>query len=150
MLLESINSAQDLKKLTPEELPVLASEIRNRIIEVVSSTGGHLASSLGVVELTVALHYCFSAPRDKIVWDVGHQAYAHKIITGRGKVFSTLRQYGGISGFPSKDESDCDPFTSGHSSNAVSLALGLACARDYLPKEEQFKVVAVIGDGSLS
>ncbi len=151
MLLDSINSPQDLKKLAPEQLPELAAEIRQRIIEVVSHTGGHLASSLGAVELIIALHYCLNTPHDKIIFDVGHQAYAHKILTARNKDFSTLRQYQGISGFPSKDESVYDVFTTGHSSTAVSLALGLACARDYnLAKEQYYKVVAVIGDGSLS
>ena len=150
MLLEKINSAQDLKSLSLEQLPGLASEIRERMIEVVSSCGGHLASSLGAVELAIALHYSLDTPQDKIIWEVGHQAYAHKILTGRNKNFSSLRQYGGISGFPSKDESIYDTFTTGHSSNAVSLALGLACARDCLPEEQHFKVVAVIGDGSLS
>jgi 1-deoxy-D-xylulose-5-phosphate synthase len=150
MLLEAINSPQDLKKFTPEQLPALACEIRQRIIEVVSSAGGHLASSLGAVELIIALHYCLDTPRDKIIFDVGHQAYAHKILTGRNKSFSTLRQYQGISGFPSKDESAYDVFTTGHSSNAVSIALGLACARDLLTKEQYFKVAAIIGDGSLS
>lgn len=150
MLLEKINSSQDLKKLSPEELSPLAEEIRQRMIEVVSQTGGHLASSLGAVELIIALHYCLNTPKDKIIFDVGHQAYAHKILTGRNALFPTLRQYQGLSGFPSKDESAYDPFTSGHSSNAVSLALGLACGRDLLPKDEQFKVAAVIGDGALS
>lgn len=150
MFLEKINSPQDLKKLNLEQLGVLSAEIRARLLEVVSVTGGHLASSLGAVELIVALHYTLNTPADKIVFDVGHQAYAHKLITGRNQNFSTLRQYQGLSGFPSKDESVYDPFTSGHSSNAVSLGLGLACARDLLPKSEQFKVVSVIGDGSLS
>ncbi|MDP2940803.1 MAG: 1-deoxy-D-xylulose-5-phosphate synthase [Candidatus Omnitrophota bacterium] len=149
--IENINSPQDLKKLKPEELPVLAQEIRQRIVEAVSRTGGHLASSLGAVELIIALHYCLDSPADKIIFDVGHQAYAHKILTGRNKDFSTLRQYGGISGFPSKDESIYDSFTTGHSSTAVSLALGLACARDYnLSNQPYFRVAAVIGDGSLS
>jgi len=150
MLLESINLPQDLKKLSVEQLPLLALEIRQRIIEVVSSTGGHLASSLGAVEIAIALHYSLNTPQDKIIWDVGHQAYAHKILTGRNRDFTSLRQYQGISGFPSKDESVYDPFTTGHSSTAVSLALGLACARDGLALEQHFKVVAVIGDGSLS
>ena len=150
MLLEKINSPQDLKKLSQEQLPQLAQEIRQRIIEVVSSCGGHLASSLGAVELTVALHYCLDTPGDKIIWDVGHQSYAHKILTGRNKDFIRLRQYQGISGFPCKDECSYDTFTTGHSSTAVSLALGLACGRDYLSLEKHFKVVAVIGDGSLS
>jgi 1-deoxy-D-xylulose-5-phosphate synthase len=131
-------------------LGLLSAEIRQRIIEVVSQTGGHLASSLGAVELIVALHYCLDTPKDKIIFDVGHQAYAHKILTGRNHNFPTLRQYGGLSGFPSRDESAYDPFTCGHSSNAVSLGLGLACARDFLPQAEQFKVACVIGDGSLS
>ncbi|MDI6758206.1 MAG: 1-deoxy-D-xylulose-5-phosphate synthase [Candidatus Omnitrophota bacterium] len=150
MLLEKINNPGDLKKLKEQELPELAREIRQRIIEVVSQTGGHLASSLGAVELIIALHYCLDAPMDKIIFDVGHQAYAHKILTGRNKDFLSLRQYQGISGFPSKDESIYDVFTTGHSSEAVSLALGLAVAKELLPKERQFKVAAVIGDGSLS
>ncbi|KPK98694.1 MAG: 1-deoxy-D-xylulose-5-phosphate synthase [Omnitrophica WOR_2 bacterium SM23_72] len=150
MLLEKIHSPQDLKKLKPDKLPRLAQEIRQRIVEVVASCGGHLASSLGAVELILALHYCLDARRDKIIFDVGHQAYAHKILTGRNKDFYTLRQYQGLSGFPCKEESVCDCFTTGHSSTAVSLALGLACARDFLPRESYFKVVAVIGDGSLS
>lgn len=150
MLLDGINSPQDLRKLKPEELPKLASEIRQRMTEVVASSGGHLASSLGAVELIIALHYCLNTPADKLVFDVGHQAYAHKILTGRNKEFSTLRAYGGISGFPSREESLFDAFTTGHSSSAVSLALGLACARDRLPQNEHFKVAAIIGDGSLS
>lgn len=150
MWLEKIDSPEGLKNLSLEQLPQLASEIRQRIIEVVSSSGGHLASSLGAVELVIALHYCLDTPQDKIIFDVGHQAYAHKILTGRNKNFTTLRQYQGISGFPSKDESVYDTFTTGHSSTAVSLALGLVCARDYLDPKEHFKVVVVIGDGSLS
>jgi len=150
MYLEQINSPQDLKKLTAEQLPLLAEEVRQRIIEVVSCSGGHLASSLGAVELVIALHYCLNAPRDKIVWDVGHQAYAHKILTGRNKQFSTLRQFEGLSGFPSSGESEYDTFISGHSSTAISAGLGLVCSRDYLKPQEQFKVVSVIGDGSLS
>lgn len=150
MLLDGINSPQDLKILSSAQLKVLAGQIRERMIQVVSRNGGHLASSLGAVELVIALHYCLDAPQDKIIFDVGHQAYAHKILTGRNKDFDTLRQYGGVSGFPSKDESVFDPFTTGHSSNAISLASGLVCARDTLPKDKQFKVVAVVGDGSLS
>lgn len=150
MLLEHINTPQDLKKLNLEQLIPLAGEIRQRIIEVVSCTGGHLASSLGVVELAIALHYCLDTPRDKIIWDVGHQSYAHKILTGRNRDFASLRQYQGISGFPAKEESPFDTFTTGHSSTAVSLALGLACAREHLSKEKYFRVAAVIGDGSLS
>jgi 1-deoxy-D-xylulose-5-phosphate synthase len=150
MFLEKINSPLDLKKLSLAQLNSLAEEIRQRLIEIVSQTGGHLASSLGAVELIIALHYCLNTPKDKIIFDVGHQAYAHKLLTGRNLQFPTLRQYQGLSGFPSKDESVYDPFTSGHSSDAVSLGLGLACARDLLPKEERFRVVSVIGDGSLS
>ena len=150
MLLDGINSPQDLKKLKLEELPKLAQEVRQRITEVVADNGGHLASSLGAVELIISLHYCLNLPQDKIVFDVGHQAYAHKILTGRNKEFSTLRTYQGLSGFPSREESVFDVFTTGHSSSAVSLALGLASARDRLSPGEHFKVVAVVGDGSLS
>jgi len=150
MFLEKINSPLDLKQLNLEQLGALSAEIRQRLLEVVSQTGGHLASSLGAVELIVALHYSLDTPKDKIIFDVGHQAYAHKILTGRNSNFSTLRQYQGLSGFPSKDESVYDPFTSGHSSDAVSLGLGLACARDLMPEKEKFRVVCVIGDGSLS
>ncbi len=150
MILDKINSTEDIKKLAPESLFLLAEEVRQRMVEVVSHNGGHLASSLGAVELIIALHFCLNTPRDKIIFDVGHQAYAHKILTGRNKRFDTLRQYGGISGFPCRDESLFDVFTSGHSSSAVSQALGLACARDMLPAQDHFRVVAVIGDGSLS
>ena len=143
MFLESINSPQDLKKLTIYQLNTLCSEIRSRIVEVVSKNGGHLASSLGAIELIVALHYCLNLPRDIIVFDVGHQAYAHKILTGRNSRFASLRRLGGLSGFPSHSESIYDPFTSGHSSDAVSLALGLSIGASS-------KVVALIGDGSLS
>lgn len=149
-MLEKINSPQDLKELKIEELPLLAREVRQRILEVVSANGGHLASSLGAVELAIALHYCLDTPADKIVWDVGHQAYAHKILTGRNNSFATLRQYQGLSGFPSKEESEYDPFITGHSSTAVSLALGIALARDKSIPRKNFKVAAIIGDGSLS
>ncbi len=148
MFLENINSPRDLKKIPIGQLPALAQEIRSLIIDVVSKSGGHLASSLGVVELTIALHYCLNAPQDIIVWDVGHQCYCHKILTGRRKEFSTLRQFKGISGFPLRQESSYDPFSTGHASTAASLALGFAASRDL--KQEQRKVVAVIGDGSLS
>jgi len=148
MLLDNIKQPLDLKKLPASELPFVAHEIRQKIIEVVSQTGGHLASSLGAVEIAIALHYCLNAPEDKIIWDVGHQAYAHKILTGRFKNFDTLRQFGGISGFPTASESEFDTFTTGHASTAVSLALGLATARDLENKKE--KIVAVIGDGSLT
>ena len=139
---------QEIRKLKIDELKELASQIRREIIEVVSQKGGHLASSLGAVELCLALHYVLEAPKDKIVFDVGHQSYAHKIVTGRLKDFKNLRTLGGISGFPSHKESEYDVFSVGHSSNAVSLALGLASAKRL--KREEFKVVAVIGDGSLS
>lgn len=148
MLLDSINSPADLKKLSSPELKALAQEIRQRIIEVVSMCGGHLASSLGAVEIAVALHYCLNSPTDKIVWDVGHQAYAHKILTGRNKDFSTLRQFEGLSGFPCRNESECDPFTMGHSSTAISLGLGLATARDLSGTSE--RIAAVVGDGALT
>ncbi len=150
MFLERINNPRDLKKLSLAKLKKLAQEVRKRIIEVVSQTGGHLASSLGAVDLIVALHYCLDSPGDKIIYDVGHQAYCHKILTGRNKDFQTLRQFQGLGGFPSKDESVYDLFSTGHSSTAVSLALGLVCTQDLLPQEKKFKVVAVIGDGSLS
>jgi len=147
-MLEYINSPKDLKNISIEKLGELAAEIRHRIISVVSKTGGHLASSLGAVELAIALHYCFNAPKDIIIWDVGHQAYAHKLLTGRNKKFNYLRQYGGIAPFPNAIESEYDPFTLGHSSTAVSLALGMAKARDIRKTKE--KIIAVIGDGSLT
>jgi 1-deoxy-D-xylulose-5-phosphate synthase len=147
-LIDKINSPEDLKKIPTEDLSSLASELRERIIDVVSRKGGHLASSLGVVELAIALHYCFDMPRDKIIWDVGHQAYAHKLLTGRAKKFETLRQLGGISGFPRRGESRYDIFTCGHSSTSISVALGLACARDL--KKEAWKSIAVIGDAALA
>jgi 1-deoxy-D-xylulose-5-phosphate synthase len=147
-LLSTIHSPEDLKKVPKEKLPEVASEIREMIVRGVARNGGHLASSLGVVELTLALHYVFSSPRDRLVWDVGHQAYAHKILTGRRSVFPTLRTYGGISGFPRIEESPCDAFGTGHSGTSISAALGLAVARDL--NRENHKIVAVIGDGSLS
>jgi len=143
-----IDSPQDLKKLTIPELTLLAEEVRELILHTVCRTGGHLASSLGVVELTIALHYVFDSPNDKIVWDVGHQCYTHKILTGRRDTFHTLRQHGGISGFTRIAESEHDVFGSGHASNSVSAALGLAAARDF--KKETHDVIAVIGDGSLT
>ncbi len=147
-LLSTISSPADLKKLSFEQLPQVAQEIRETIISTVSKTGGHLAPSLGVVELTLALHYVFDAPRDKIVWDVGHQAYAHKLLTGRQEQFHTLRQYGGISGFPKRAESIYDAFDTGHSSTSISAALGMASARCL--KKERGRVIAVIGDGALT
>jgi len=146
--LEKIRTTADIKKLKKEELTELSGEIRDRIVNVTSVKGGHLASSLGTVELSVALHYCLNSPKDKIVWDVGHQSYAHKLLTGRVKSFDTLREMGGISGFPNAGESEHDPFTCGHSATSISTALGLASARDL--KGEDHKVVAVIGDASLA
>ncbi|MCP4650768.1 MAG: 1-deoxy-D-xylulose-5-phosphate synthase [PVC group bacterium] len=150
-ILNRINSPQDLKKLTTQELEQLAKEIRQLIIDTVSKTGGHLATNLGTIELTLALHYCLDMPKDSIVWDVGHQAYTHKIITGRKDRFSTLRQAGGLSGFPDIKESPIyDLFTVGHSSTSISWALGLACARDIKSEAEPGKVAVVIGDASLA
>ncbi|MEE9456257.1 MAG: 1-deoxy-D-xylulose-5-phosphate synthase N-terminal domain-containing protein, partial [bacterium] len=147
-ILNRINSPADLNDLTEDELRQLADELRIFIIENVSRTGGHLAPSLGVVELTVALHYVFDAPRDKIIWDVGHQAYGHKILTGRRDRFDTLRQVGGISGFPKRSECEYDAYGVGHASTSISAALGMAVARDR--NGDDFRVVAVIGDGALS
>ena len=147
-LLKTINSPDDLKRLSAEQLEELAQEIREFVISTVSLTGGHLAPCLGVVELTLAIHSTFSAPEDRIVWDVGHQAYVHKILTGRRERFSTLRQYGGISGFPRISESEYDTFGVGHASTAISAALGFATARDL--KDERRHVVAVVGDGALT
>lgn len=148
MYLEHINLPEDLKKLSIPQLNILSEEIRRLIIEVVSRTGGHLSSSLGVVELTIAIHYVFDTPFDKIIWDVGHQCYAHKILTGRKDRFHTLRQDNGISGFPSRQESIYDVFNTGHASNSISIAVGLSEAKKRL--REDFKIVAVIGDGSLT
>ncbi|MCB2146166.1 MAG: 1-deoxy-D-xylulose-5-phosphate synthase [Deltaproteobacteria bacterium] len=147
-LLNKINSPQDLKKLNRSELPDLAKEIRKTIVNVVSTSGGHLASSLGAVELSIALHYVFDTPTDKILWDVGHQAYAHKLLTGRRDQFATLRRHGGLSGFTKRSESPYDTFTTGHSSTSISAGLGIACAKRL--KKDSSKVVAVIGDGSLT
>ena len=144
--LSNVDSPADLKKLSVEELVQLASEIRGKIIETVAKTGGHLAPSLGVVELSIALHYVFDAPKDKIIWDVGHQAYAHKLITGRRSRFETLRTYGGISGFPKREESPYDTFDTGHSSTSISAGLGISTAKAL--KGEKAKVISVIGDGS--
>jgi 1-deoxy-D-xylulose-5-phosphate synthase len=146
--LDEINSPQDLKTLQRSELPQLAKEIRNVIIETVSRTGGHLAPSLGVVELAIALHYVFDPPKDKIIWDVGHQAYAHKLLTGRRERFHTLRQHGGLSGFTRMSESPYDAFSTGHASTSISAGLGMACGKSL--KNEAAKVIAVIGDGSMT
>ncbi|HEX2769102.1 MAG TPA: 1-deoxy-D-xylulose-5-phosphate synthase [Geobacteraceae bacterium] len=147
-LLDKINGPDDLKKLKTEELTALAAEVREFLLENVAKTGGHLASNLGCVELTIALHYCFNSPQDRIIWDVGHQAYTHKIITGRRDLFQTQRQYGGISGFPKRSESTHDAFGTGHSSTSISAGLGMAVARDL--KGGENKVIAVIGDGSMT
>lgn len=147
-LLEQINSPKDLKKITLEEKETLSQEIRDLIIDVTSKNGGHVASNLGVVELTIALHSIFDTPNDKIVWDVGHQCYVHKILTGRREEFQNIRKLGGISGFPKICESEYDNFNTGHSSTSISIATGMARARDIL--NENYEVVAVIGDGSLT
>lgn len=148
-LLRTIDSPDDMKSLTPEQLRQLSSELRQFIIEIVSSNPGHFGASLGVVELTVALHHVFNAPRDQIIWDVGHQAYGHKILTGRREIFHTNRKYGGISGFPKPSESAYDAFGVGHSSTSISAALGMAAGNEYKSEEDR-QVVAVIGDGSLT
>ena len=147
-LLAKVNYPEDIRRLTMAELGVLAEEIREMMIETVSKRGGHLASSLGTVELTLAIHYVFDTPRDHLVWDVGHQAYTHKIITGRKDRFDTLRQKGGISGFPKREESPYDVFDVGHSGTSISAAAGIAEARCL--KGENFRIIAVIGDGSMS
>jgi 1-deoxy-D-xylulose-5-phosphate synthase len=147
-LLTQIDSPEDLRKMPLADLPLLAQEIREEIIDTVSRVGGHLASSLGVVELTLALHYVFDTPRDRLIWDVGHQSYAHKLITGRRKDFHTLRQCGGICGFPRREESPYDAFGTGHSGTSISAALGMAQARCL--RGEGHKVIAVIGDGSMT
>jgi 1-deoxy-D-xylulose-5-phosphate synthase len=147
-LLDHINNPDDLKKLTIEELSGLAGEIRDEIVDTIAKTGGHLASSLGAVDLAIAIHYVLNTPKDKVIWDVGHQAYAHKILTGRRKAFKTIRQRGGISGFPKISESVYDAFGTGHSSTSISAAMGMVVARDL--KGEDYKVMAIIGDGSLT
>jgi 1-deoxy-D-xylulose-5-phosphate synthase len=146
--LEAIHSPADLKRLPPETLPEVAAEIRERIIQVVSTNGGHLAPSLGTVELTIALHYVLDTPRDILIWDVGHQCYGHKILTGRNDRFDTLRREDGLSGFPRRAESEYDPFGTAHASTAISAALGFACARDL--QGAAHRVVAVVGDGALT
>ena len=148
MALEKIQKANDIKELTEEELKELSDEIRRFLIEKISRTGGHLASNLGVVELTMAIHLVFDLPKDKIIWDVGHQSYTHKILTGRKDGFDDLRKYGGMSGFPKRKESACDAFDTGHSSTSISAGLGYVCARDL--QKEDYSVISVIGDGSLT
>jgi len=147
-IIDSIRSPQDLKKLPQDKLPLVASEIRAIILDVVSRNGGHLASNLGAVELTIALHYVFDSPRDTIIWDVGHQCYTHKILTGRRERFCTLRQHQGILGFPDRGESEHDIYNTGHASTALSAALGIAVARD--KRKDDHKVIAVVGDGGLT
>lgn len=147
-LLERISSPADLKSLSRSQLPELAAEIRRLIVDVVSHNGGHLASSLGAVELAIAIHYVFDIPNDKVIWDVGHQAYAHKLLTGRRGQFATLRKHGGLSGFTRRGESPYDAFTTGHSSTSISAALGMVCAKQL--KKQSNKIIAVIGDGSMT
>lgn len=148
MALEKINQVNDIKQIPPEEYEALAAEIREFLIEKISSTGGHLASNLGVVELTMALHLSFDFPKDKVIWDVGHQAYTHKLLTGRKAGFDGLRKYGGMSGFPKRKESECDCFDTGHSSTSISAGIGLVAARDLLGGDEH--IISVIGDGALT
>ena len=148
MLLETIEKENDIKKIPLEQMPVLAQEIRDFLLESLSKTGGHLASNLGAVELTMALHYVFSLPKDKIIWDVGHQSYTHKILTGRKDGFKNLRQYGGLSGFSKREESPCDAYDTGHSSTSISAGVGYVCASKV--SGEEYHVVSVIGDGALT
>lgn len=148
MLLDNINKANDIKNIAPGDYPALAEEIREFLIEKISKTGGHLGSNLGAVELTMALHLSFNLPEDKIIWDVGHQSYTHKLLTGRREGFENLRKYGGMSGFPKRKESDCDCFDTGHSSTSISAGLGLVKARDI--QGQKHSVISVIGDGSLT
>lgn len=147
-MLEKIQKPNDIKKIPADQLPALAEEIREFIIESLSKTGGHLASNLGVVELTIAMHRVFDLPKDKLIWDVGHQSYTHKILTGRKDGFETLRRKGGISGFPKRSESDCDVFDTGHSSTSISAGVGYVRAREL--KKENYSVVSIIGDGALT
>ena len=148
MYLERIQSENDIKKIPEDKLPILADEIRQFLIEKISVTGGHLGSNLGAVELTMALHLSLDLPKDKIIWDVGHQSYTHKLLTGRREGFDTLRKFGGMAGFPKRIESDCDCFNTGHSSTSISAGLGLVKARDL--KGENHTIISVIGDGSLT
>ena len=148
MLLEKINEVNDIFKIDKEQLPELAQEIRQFLIEKISANGGHLASNLGVVELTMALHLAFHLPEDKMIWDVGHQSYTHKILTGRKDGFDQMRKYGGMSGFPKRKESDCDAFDTGHSSTSISAGLGYVRAREI--NGDSYYVVSIIGDGSMT
>src|ERR1700733_948594 len=147
-LLDQIRTPEDLRRFEPDRLRQIADELRAETIDAVSVTGGHLGAGLGVVELTVALHYVFETPRDRLIWDVGHQAYPHKILTGRRDRIRTLRQGGGLSGFTKRGESEYDPFGAAHSSTSISAALGMAVARDLENKKNN--VIAVIGDGAMS
>jgi 1-deoxy-D-xylulose-5-phosphate synthase len=147
-ILDKVDNPEDLRKMTPPELKQLADEIRQELVATVTANGGHLAPNLGVVELTIALHRIFDSPRDKIVWDVGHQSYVHKLLTGRRQDFATLRQYGGLSGFTSRKESEHDPFGAGHASTSISAALGMSVARDL--SGDSYHVVAIIGDGAIT
>ena len=149
-ILESITCPADLKSLSFPELEQLAAEIREEMIRVLSVNGGHLGANLGTVELSIALHYAFNSPRDMLVWDVGHQAYIHKLLTGRLDRFPTIRQEGGISGFLSRDESEHDAFGAGHASTAISAALGMAVAQEWKPKNKRGRAVAIVGDGALT
>ena len=148
-LLQLVNSPQELRNLSDSQLPIICDELRQFIIDVVSVKGGHFGASLGVVEMTVALHYVFNTPIDQLVWDVGHQAYGHKILTGRKEIFFTNRQYKGISGFPKRSESEYDTFGVGHSSTSISAALGMAMASN-LKGTKKKQHIAVIGDGSMT
>ena len=147
-MLEKIQQPNDIKKIPEEQLTEVAAEIREFLVETMSKLGGHLASNLGVVELTIALHRVFELPKDKIIWDVGHQSYTHKILTGRKDAFESLRQEGGLSGFPKRSESSCDVFDTGHSSTSISAGVGYVKARDL--KKQDYSVISVIGDGALT
>ena len=147
-ILDKINYPSDLKSLSIRDLKKLAKEIRKYTITTIEKTGGHLASTLGAVELTIALHYIYNTPKDKLVWDVGHQGYAHKILTGRKDRLDTIRQYGGLCGFLAPSESEYDAFGAGHASTSISAAFGIASAREH--NNEDYKVVAIIGDGAMT
>src|SRR5262245_12083858 len=147
-ILDRVQSPTDVRELTSDELRQLADDIRARLIDVCSRTGGHIGAGLGVVELTIALHYAFETPRDQLVWDVGHQGYPHKLLTGRNTSMETLRQENGISGFLKRSESAYDTFGAGHAATAISAAVGMAAGRDI--KGEDFRVVAILGDGALT
>ncbi|HNA61167.1 MAG TPA: 1-deoxy-D-xylulose-5-phosphate synthase N-terminal domain-containing protein, partial [Elusimicrobiota bacterium] len=147
-ILDMIDKPQDLRNIRKDLLPILAKDIRQKILDVTSQVGGHLGAGLGTVELAIALHYVFESPKDKIIWDTGHQAYPHKLLTGRRDRFHTLRQFGGISGFLSRNESEHDVFGAGHASTSISAALGFAAARDVLKQDHH--VIAVANDGSLT